>query len=123
MAVIQFKRVLDYYPDGFDYSSALNKLQTEITLKDGEPIICSYNNNGELKYLFAIKASGNLHSFPMFDSFEEIKNFIQSNSSVNSIIDDISDESDVIASTDTSGKLVLKIRDDFKNIWINLNNE
>ena len=122
MAVIQFKRVLDFYPDGFDYASALARLKT-LEWKDGEPVICSYNDNGELKYLFAIQASGNLHSFPMFASLQEIKNFIQSNSSIINIIDSISEESDVTASADTSGKLILKVKDNFKNVWINLNDE
>ena len=115
MAVIQFKRVLDFYPDGFDYTSALARLKI-LEWKDGEPVICSYNDNGELKYLFAIQASGNLHSFPMFASLQEIKNFIQSNSSIINIIDSISEESDVTAEADASGKLILKVKDNFKNV-------
>ena len=123
MAVIQFKRVLDEYPNGLDYDAALAKLKDLTSWADGEPVICSYNHNGALKYLFAIQASGNFYSFPMFNSFVEIQEFIQSNSSIINIIDSISEESDVTAAQDTSGKLILKIKDDFKNIWINLNNE
>ncbi len=115
MGVIQFKRVLNYFPNGFDYNAAIDKLKT-LTWVDGEPVICSYNHNGELKYLFAIQASGNLHTFPMFNSFEEIQNFIQSNSSIINIIDSISEESDISASQDSSGKLILKVKDDFKNV-------
>lgn len=116
MAVIQFKRVFDFYPDGFDYDIAIDKIIQDANLAEGEPIVCSYRHKNACKYLFAIRTNTGLQTFPMFSSISEIQEFIKINANAYNILDDISDASDIEASSDSDGKLVLKVKDDFKNI-------
>lgn len=119
MGVIQFKRFLNGYDKRYTYDDIMLKLLT-IDLKEGEPILCSYLHEESTKYLFAINTGESIQSYPMFNSLEEIQNFIKTNSSTINIIDSISTESEVEAYTDADGKLVLNVKDDFKNVWINL---
>lgn len=79
MDVIQFKRVLEYYPENFGYAEALYRIQTDANLVDGEPMICSYNEGGECKYMFVVKTANTLHSVPMFESLEAVEKFIKNN--------------------------------------------
>lgn len=122
MGVIQFKRVLNGHTKGYTYDDIMNKI-LGLNLADGEPILCSYNHEGSVKYLFAVKVGNAIQSFPMFSSLEEIQTFIQTNSTISDIIDNVSVSSDVVVTTDSEGKLILKIKDNFKNVWIDLSNE
>lgn len=115
MAVIQFKRVLNYYPEGFGIDEAVEKITAELSLRDGEPLLCSYNDNGALKYLLAIGVSGSIKVYPMFESVEDIKNFIKNNSTTINIIDNVSDDSDLTIEQNAEGLLVYKLKDNIKN--------
>ncbi len=115
MGVIQFKRVLNGHDKGYTYNEIMTKLM-DCELREGEPILCSYLHEGSTKYLFAINTGETIQSYPMFNSLEEIQNFIKTNSSTINIIDSISTESEVEAYTDADGKLVLNVKDDFKNV-------
>lgn len=119
MGVIQFKRVLNGHTKGYTYDDIMTKIM-DLNLSEGEPILCSYLHEGLTKYLFAINTGDSIQSYPMFNSLEEIQNFIKTNSSTINIIDSMSTESEVEAYTDADGKLVLNVKDDFKNVWINL---
>lgn len=119
---IQFKRALTF---NGSLNEAINKLNTTLNpkLQPGEPLVCSYNDNGITKYLLAIGISdGNIRIIPSFMDEAELISYIQSHSTGISV-DNISFDSDVTVTTDTEGKMILKIKDNFKNSWIDLNNE
>lgn len=118
MSTIQFKRNLSF---GGDLVSAIDKIKNSLNpkLQPGEPLLCSYDDNGVIKYILAIGLNdGNIRIIPSFESVDEIKNLV--GPSGNFDIDNISTSSDILAETDTEGKMVLKIKDELKNIWIKL---
>lgn len=118
MGLIQFRRILNGFDKGFTYDEIISKLTERIAnYSDGEPIICDYFYNGSRKFLLAIKTDGNISAFPMFESLADIQEFIKTNSSTIGIIDTISEDSEISAESDADGKLVLKLKDEFKTIW------
>ena len=121
MSVIRFKRVLEYYPENFGYAEALDKIQKENVLVDGEPMICSYNERGKCKYMFVVKTANTLYSVPMFESLEAVEEFIKNNASAFNW-DSVSEESDIKVSNN-SGNITLTLKDEYKNKWINLNEQ
>lgn len=118
MGLIQLRRILNGFDKGFTYDEIISKLTERIAnYSDGEPIICDYSYNGNRKFLLAIKTDGNISAFPMFESLADIQEFIKTNSSTIGIIDIISEDSEISAESDADGKLVLKLKDEFKTIW------
>lgn len=120
---IQFKRALNF---NGSLNEAINKLNTTLDprLQPGEPLLCSYNDNGNKKYLIAIGITdGNIRIIPSFTNEDELKEYIHQNSAGINIKDNISFDSDISVSTDLEGKMILKVKDNLKNIWIDLNNE
>lgn len=118
MSTIQFKRNLSF---GGDLVSAIDKIKNNLNpkLQPGEPLLCSYDDNGTTKYMLAIGVNnGDIRIIPSFESIDEIKNLV--GPSGNFDIDNISTSSDILAETDADGKMVLKIKDELKNIWIKL---
>lgn len=126
MAQIQFKRIL-YSNKSLEETINLLNNNLNPPLQDGEPLICSYQEtiNGETKtkFLLAIGALGEVHIIPAFRNQQEINEFISNRSEQGNLIDQISLESDFVISTGTDGKTKFTIKDNLKNIWINLNNE
>lgn len=118
MSTLQFKRNLSY---GGDLASAIDKIKNNLDpkLQPGEPLLCSYDDNGKTRYLIAIGIqNGDVRIIPAFENLDEIKNLV--GPSGNFDIDNISNHSDITAETDSEGKMVLKIKDELKNIWIKL---
>ena len=126
MAQIKFKRIL-YSNESLEKTIELLNNNLNPSLQDGEPLICSYQEtiNGETKtkFLLAIGALGEVHIIPAFRNQQDINEFISSRSEQGNLIDQISSESDFVISTGTDGKTKFTIKDNLKNIWINLNNE
>lgn len=116
MSTIQFKRNLSF---GGNLATAIDKIKNNLNpkLQPGEPLLCSYDDNGITKYMLAIGVdNGNIRIIPSFESVEEIKNLV--GPSGNFDIDNISTNSDIYAEADTDGTMILKIKDELKNIWI-----
>lgn len=118
MSTLQFKRNLSY---GGDLISAIDKIKNNLSPKllPGEPLLCSYDDDGKTNYLIAIGiGNGDVRIIPSFESIEDIKNLVGPNGNFD--VDNISNHSDIIAETDAEGKMMLKIKDELKNIWIKL---
>lgn len=121
---IQVRRSLSFRGN---LEEAITRITTELNppLLAGEPMLSSYTENGEIKYLYAVgTGSGNIKIMPSFDDEDELIKYIQSYAQPFNPAN-VSSESDVIIEEDSSSKLVFKLKDEFrdgiKNIWINLN--
>lgn len=118
--ILQFKRNLSY---GGSLEQAIENI-TKLNLNDGEPLLCSYNDNGSTKFILAFGVgNGNVRIIPAFNDESEIINFIKNNIVEINLKDQISAESDFSISTGNDDKLIFKIKDNLKNNWIDLNNE
>ena len=118
MAQIQFKRILNC-TDSFNV--ATEKIRNlEPKLKDGEPLLCSYNDNGITKYLIAIGVADNIRIIPSFTDENDIISYIQKHSvNLNINIKDYisySEESDLNVELDDENKMIFKVKDKLKNI-------
>lgn len=112
---IQFKRILSYTGN---LSSAVENITNNLTpkLQPGEPLVCSYDANGITKYLLAIGVqNGNVRIIPAFIDESDIIDYIKANVGGLNLKDQISDSSDIIVEND-GDKLILKIKDEFKNV-------
>lgn len=116
MAQIQFKRILNYNGGLQDAIANINS-NLNHPLAPGEPLICSYKDNGIDKLILAIGVSeNNVRIIPAFNDYEEIINFIKNNNVVINFKDQISEESDFnITESESDGKLIFTLKDDFKN--------
>ena len=121
MAQIQFKRILTYNGGLKDAISNINS-NLNPPLAPGEPLICSYEDNGRNKLILAIGVNeNNVRIIPAFDDYEEINDFIKNNNVVINLKDQISGDSDIsIDESESDGKLIFKIKDNLKNNWIDL---
>lgn len=122
MSTIQFKRNLSF--EG-DLVSAIDKIKNSLNpkLQPGEPLLCSYNDNGIKKYLLALgmDTSGNIRIIPAFTDLEELNDYIKAHVTELNLKDSISEESDLkFEGIGSDNKPIFKIKDDLKNIWINL---
>lgn len=119
--ILQFKRNLSF---NGSLQEAIQKI-TDLQLQVGEPLLCSYNDNGSTKLILAFGVGeGNVRIIPAFNDYNEIINFIKSNNVEINLREQISNKSDFsVESTDEDGKLIFKIKDNLKNNWIDLNNE
>lgn len=116
---IQFKRVLNYQGS---MDKALENIRTKLNpaLMDGEPIICSYNDNDSKKYFLAIGCGdGRVKVFPSYDSQDEFIAFIKKYAGVD-LKDMISEESDFSVELDSDNRYVFKIKNMPNFEWIEL---
>lgn len=117
---LQFKRNLSF---AGPLQDAIDQI-TNLNLKEGEPLLCSYNDNGSTKFILAFGVGdGNVRIIPAFNDENEIINYIKNNIVEINLKDQISAESDFSISTGNDDKLIFKIKDNLKNNWIDLNNE
>lgn len=118
MATFQFKRVLDCTDSFNDATEKIRNLKPK--LKDGEPLLCSYNDNGLIKYLIAIGVADNIRIIPSFTDENDVISYIQKYSvNLNINIKDYisySDESDLNVELDDENKMIFKVKDELKNI-------
>ena len=118
---LQIKRNLTF--DGSLKEAVAKVIRLTPQLKEGEPLLCKYKESDKDKYFLCIGiGSGNVRILPSYESLEELISFIQTNSQIKNLIDSISEESDLTASPDSEGKLILKLKDEIIN-WIELSNE
>lgn len=109
---LQFKRNLSF---GGSLQEAIQKI-TDLQLQVGEPLLCSYNDNGSTKLILAFGVGdGNVRIIPAFNDYNEIINFIKNNNVEINLKEQISDESDFLISTGNDDKLIFKIKDNLKN--------
>lgn len=110
---LQFKRVFNYRGT---MDKALENIKTKLSpaLSEGEPIICSYCDEGDnvVKYFLAIGMDeGSVKVFPSFDSQSDFIAFIRRYSG-NDLINMISDESDFTIELDSNNRYIFKIKED-----------
>lgn len=120
---LQFKRNLTF---NGGLQDAINNITNNLNpkLQVGEPLLCSYNDNGSTKLILAFGVEdGNIRIIPAFNDYNEILSFIKNNNAEMNLKDQISEESDFSISTGNDDKLIFKIKDNLKNNWIDLNNE
>lgn len=107
---IQFKRAFNYRGT---LSQALDAIKNNLKpkLMPGEPLMCSYLEDGAIKYFLAIGIDGKrIQVFPTFDTVGEFAEFIRKCSG-NDLTLIISEDSDFTVSTDADGKYIFKMKD------------
>lgn len=111
---IQFDRVVGFTGS---FNQAVKNINEKVTLLPGEPLICSYRENGVDSFFLAIgtifQGKPKVKVFPAFDDFTEFEDFVKSKcgSEVSfNFKDSVSDESDISVSEDSEGKYILKIK-------------
>lgn len=115
MEQIKFRRVIDYEGTFSQAVAHINKLP----LDPGEPFLCSYKENEEIRYFLAIgttfKGQPTIKFFPAFSDFEDFRTFVKNKIGIEVQVDfaeSISSESDVVVGgVDSGGKTILKIKD------------
>lgn len=108
---LQFKRVFNY--EG-SMNKALENIRTNLNpaLMDGEPLICSYKEDGDIKYFLAIGCGrGKVTVFPSFDNQDDFISFIRKYAG-SDFIDLISEESDFNIELDSNNRYIFKIKED-----------
>lgn len=109
MAALQLKRVFNYKGT---LDSALVNIKSKLNpaLAEGEPLLCSYMENGKEKYFLAIGGdNGSIKIFPSFDDLNDFISFIReySGDDLDKSISNASDL-DVIKNGDGTYTLTLK---------------
>ena len=122
MTQIQFKRILNSEKSLEDTIIALNS-KLDPPLQEGEPILCSYKDGEIKRFLIAVGTNDGARIIPSFKNEQEIDEYIKSRSTGINLADQISKDSDIEITTESDGKLKFNIKDDFKNVWKNLNDE
>ena len=122
MTQIQFKRILNSEKSLEDTIIALNS-KLDPPLQEGEPILCSYKDGEIKRFLIAVGTNDGARIMPSFKNEQEINEYIKSRSTGINLADQISKDSDIEITTESDGKLKFNIKDDFKNVWKNLNDE
>lgn len=114
MAQIQFKRILTH--NGTLEEAIYNiKHRLVPALLPGEPLLCSYLEEGIKKYLFAVGIENDVTIIPAFESYDAVNNFLHKESGGN--WDNISEDSDIKVEFQ-NGQVILKIKDELKqNTW------
>lgn len=121
MATLQFKRVFNY---AGSMNDALHNIKTKLNpaLTDGEPLICSYMEDGSKKFFLAIGAGeGRVAVHPTFDNQSDFIESIRKYAGTN-LIEMFSEDSDFMITLDPeTNKYIFKIKDNIVNInWIQL---
>lgn len=111
---LQIKRNLRFEGSLHEAISAIAHLEPK--LSDGEPLLCRYKENESYKYFVCIGVgNGSVRVLPSYNDIDELIAFIQNNAQKLNIIDSISDKSDLSATTDSDGKVILKLKDTINN--------
>lgn len=108
---LQFKRVFNYRGS---MDKALENIKTKLSpaLADGEPLVCSYLEDGVIKYFLAIGiGDGKVKVFPSFESQADFISFIRKYAG-NDLIEMISEESDFTIELDSNNRYIFKIKED-----------
>lgn len=108
---LQFKRVFNYRGT---MDKALENIKTKLSpaLAEGEPLVCSYLEDGNVKYFLAIGMANNaVKVFPSFDSQADFISFIRKYAG-NDLINMISEDSDFTIELDSNNRYIFKIKDD-----------
>lgn len=108
---LQFKRVFNYRGT---MDKALENIKTKLSpaLADGEPLVCSYLEDGVVKYFLAIGVgNGKVKVFPSFDSQADFISFVRKYAG-NDLIEMISEESDFTIELDSNNRYIFKIKED-----------
>lgn len=108
---LQFKRVFNYRGT---MDKALENIKTKLSpaLADGEPLVCSYLEDGVIKYFLAIGiGNGKVKVFPSFDSQADFISFVRKYAG-NDLIEMISEESDFTIELDSNNRYIFKIKED-----------
>lgn len=123
MAALQLKRVFNYRGT---LDSALVNIKSKLNpaLAEGEPLLCSYMENGKEKYFLAIGGdNGSIKIFPSFDDLNDFISFIReySGDDLDKSISNTSDL-DVIKNDDGTYTLTLKesISSDIENLKLDV---
>ena len=109
--IMQFKRVFNYRGT---MDKALENIKTKLSpaLADGEPLVCSYLEDGVIKYFLAIgTGDGKVKVFPSFDSQADFISFVRKYAG-NDLIEMISEESDFTIELDSNNRYIFKIKED-----------
>lgn len=120
-AILQFKRVFNY-TGSFDDALYNIKNKLNPALEDGEPLICSYTEDGVTKYFVAVgSGSGKCVVYPTFADQSDFIASIKKHAGTD-LANMISDDSDFTITLDkNTNKYVFKIKDNIANInWIRL---
>lgn len=111
---IQFDRVVGFTGS---FNEAVKNIKEKVTLLPGEPLVCSYRENGVDSFFLAIgtifQGTPKIKVFPAFDDFTDFENFVKSKCGSDVSFDfknSISEESDIAISEDSDGKYILKIK-------------
>ena len=111
---IQFKHVVNY--EG-SFADAVKNIKT-LRLQPGEPLLCSYRENDKQRWFLSIgtvfQGKPEIKVFPAFDDVDDFIKFVEAKLNVKvdfNLAEQISEESDVVASIDSEGKTVLKIKE------------
>lgn len=121
MATLQFKRVFNYTGN---FDDALYNIKNNLnpSLQSGEPLICSYTEDGTIRYFLAIGAgSGRVVVHPTFNNQSDFITSIKRYAGVD-LTEMTSEDSDftVILDPETN-KYIFKLKDDILNInWMQL---
>lgn len=108
---LQFRRVFNFRGT---MDEAIHSIKTILSPKllEGEPLICSYVDDGKLNYFLAIGMDeGMLKVFPTFDDQADFISFIRRYTG-NDLQMLISDESDFTVELDSENRYILKMKED-----------
>lgn len=109
--ILQFKRVFNYRGS---MDKALENIKTKLNpaLLEGEPLICSYMEDGEVKYFLAIGMdNGKVKVFPSYDSQADFIAFIRKYAG-SDLFELISEDSDFTLELDSNNRYIFKIKED-----------
>lgn len=93
---------------------ALENIKTKLSpaLADGEPLVCSYLDDGATKHFLVIgMGDGKVKVFPSFDSQADFIAFIRKYAGTD-LINMISEESDFTIELDSDNRYIFKIKED-----------
>lgn len=121
MAILQFKRVFNYTGS---MENALYNIKNNLdpALADGEPLVCSYTEDGTTKYFLAVGAGNDkVVVYPAFNDKDDFISYIKEYANVD-LTEIISEDSDFVVTLDPeTNKYILKIKDSLLCInWIQL---
>ena len=114
---LQFKRVFNYQGS---MDKALENIKTKLNpaLLEGEPLICSYIEDGEINYFLAIGMDeGRVRVFPSYSSQADFIAFIRRYAGTD-LFELISEDSDFTLELDSNNRYIFKIK---KDILANFN--
>lgn len=116
MTTLQFKRAFNY--EG-SFDNAIYNIKNILSpkLNEGEPLICSYKEDGEVKYFLAVGAQdGNLVVHPTFKNQDDFITHVKRYAGVD-LQNMVSDDSDITISFDeTLNKYTFAIKDNILNL-------